>query len=515
MFSVLFGLGVAVMGAAALLPNGKPTFQQEINKILQQTKLKETKTEVRGLIDTYEETIEIYPECYEVQTHEKYIDCHIGLLNGQSYKDLANYIPLFETKIGKECEVLRFNKTVILRIHTAPAVDGTIKSIVNETMILEGIKNSKNEFVKVNKIIEEKTSTTAILDIPLGLSYKDLAKAISSLKTHFKNDVELFKNIDNEMGYKIYTAKIEKHYAWEKVYIPTNEGFTACIGMGREGHILHNFTKGSPHASIIGATGSGKSCLVNSIICSLLESYSHKQLQMDLLDFKEGSELQYYRDCKHVHFYTGDVNRGVEYLKELHKEMKERYKKMNDKRCRSIVAYNEKNKDDKVPYRLVIIDEMFSLLGLPKKNGHYELLADLLSKSRAAGIHFILTSQRPTSDVIPKTLYDHVSFRIGLKCGDQQQSINAIGQSGLEFIHNVGEGLICESSTLTRFQGFYLSDEKVDEITEKHNRPTKEVQKARFNKYIAQQEEKEKERKAQATKLKGSGKDGASSTKKR
>ena len=124
-------------------------------------------------------------------------------------------------------------------------------------------------------------------------------------------------------------------------------------------------------------------------------------------------------------------------------------------------------------YQFIVVEECFSLIGNKEA---WHLLGDILSKARACGMHILLTTQRPTSDVIPALVTTHLGIRVGLKTNKAQESKNAIEITGLEKLTTPGSGIINFSGKYEYFQGFFISDEKIEQITAKYRRPIETIQ---------------------------------------
>ena len=146
--------------------------------------------------------------------------------------------------------------------------------------------------------------------------------------------------------------------------------------------------------------------------------------------------------------------------------MIERYRRLGNHR--TIHSYNEGNPNSRMQYQFIVVEECFSLIG-NKETWH--LLGDILSKARACGMHILLTTQRPTSDVIPAAVTTHLGIRVRLKTNKAQESKNAIEITGLEKLTTPGSGIINFSGKYECFQGFYISDKQIEQITAKYRRP--------------------------------------------
>lgn len=494
MFSAATALGIAVYSVLAVgmidggLFDKDAPLKKEINKLFRTTNLKTTEKKSKSYIYNEGEEVEVYAYAYDVQKGENYTDFLISLPFGKTYKDLEKTIPLFETHFGKECNMVRSGKYLAIRIKENNNFDRTYEFVINEALELAKVKNSKDEVAKVRNILEANTFFIALLDMPLGTSSTDLEKAAESLGTYFKNDVETYIDYDGNVGFKIYTKKLNTFYQWEPVNYSTDDGLKICVGVGREGVLMYNLTTGIPHVSIIGDTGSGKSTVLHSLMLNCMVNNAEGHYEFDLMDLKEGSELYCYRHAKDVCYYTDSVEDTLVRLEQLVEEMGERYKRIKKRECRNIVQYNKKT-GESIKHRLIVIDEMFSFLNLEndEKKRAYDLLSQLGSKGRAAGFHLLITTQRPAADVIPKIVMDHIGLRIGLACSNTQKSMNAIDATGLEKIKVKGQGLINVATELTRFQGFYLSENEIEQKAKQFWKSEKTIQNERFERYINNQ----------------------------
>ena len=341
-------------------------------------------------------------------------------------------------------------------------------NVLHEIFDEKKLKNSKGVAAKVYKFIKYDTYTEFYIDIPRGKSVSDLEKCIESIETHFKNNASIeYKK--NEVYLKIYTTHLKEFYTYTTYKVDKTKGLNVVLGMSRDGVIERNLNT-DPHLSVVGATGGGKSVYVNSMLCQLIENYSADELELVLLDLK-GNELNEYKGLYHTKYHTNDINEAINYFTIMRYEMIERYHQLGNHR--SIQSYNKANSNNKMKYQFIVVEECFSLIGNKEA---WHLLGDILSKARACGMHILLTTQRPTSDVIPALVTTHLGIRVGLKTNKAQESKNAIEITGLEKLTTPGSGIINFSGKYEYFQGFYISDEKIEQITAKYRRPIETTQ---------------------------------------
>ena len=226
----------------------------------------------------------------------------------------------------------------------------------------------------------------------------------------------------------------------------------------------------TPHLLIAGATGSGKSVCVNSLINSLLYTKSPKEVRLILVDPKI-VELRIYNGIPHL--LTPVITEPKKTIKALEYclyEMDRRYKLLNNLAVRNISAYNSKVKSQKIareklPYIVVVIDEFADIMTTVGKELE-TLLARLAAMARAVGIHLVLATQRPSADVITGIIKSNIPTRIAFTVSGQVNSRIIIDETGAEKLLGGGDMLFApgwEPNT-TRLQGAFLSDDEVERV---------------------------------------------------
>lgn len=332
--------------------------------------------------------------------------------------------------------------------------------VVNEVFVEKKIKNSKEQYAQIYRVEEGASFNKYYVGLPIGKASEDLEKCVPALKTYFKNDVSI-EQTEKEVFIKIYTTRLKSKYTYQTHSVEKDKGLSLVLGVTRSGILVQDLSV-NPHLSVIGSTGSGKSVYVNSILCNLIENYTPQELELVLMDLK-GNELNEYKDLIFTKYHTTSCQGAVNYFKQIKNGMMERYKILGYHR--SIQSYNKANPKNKMKYQFVVIEECYSLINNKEA---WLLIADLLSKARACGVHFLLTTQRPTSDVIPPMVTTHLAIRVGLKTNKSRESENAIETKGLERLTVPGSGIININGSYERFQGFYIDDKKVAQITDKY-----------------------------------------------
>jgi S-DNA-T family DNA segregation ATPase FtsK/SpoIIIE len=252
------------------------------------------------------------------------------------------------------------------------------------------------------------------------------------------------------------------------------------LGKDCEGRPLVYDLSDMPHLLIAGRTGTGKSVCLNSIILSLLLTRTPEECRLLMIDPKQ-VELAEYGKLPHLmHPVVTDNSKAEAILAWAVDKMEDRYELMRKARVRNIAGYNELSRHeilkrfklqdpaeadlipDRLPYIVIIVDEVGDLMMAMKKEveGHIIRLAQ---KSRAAGIHLILTTQRPTVDVITGLIKSNLPARICFQVADRSNSRVVLDEVGAERLLGKGDMLFLQpnTSTIVRAQGSYASDDEI------------------------------------------------------
>ncbi len=249
----------------------------------------------------------------------------------------------------------------------------------------------------------------------------------------------------------------------------TKDVIPLVLGMDLTGNrIVTDLTK-APHLLIAGATGSGKSVCISNIIMSLLFHFKPNEMELLLIDPKR-VEFTLYSKIPHlIHPVVTEPKKVVQVLKWIVKEMDNRYRMLSEKKVRNIFSYNEKAEKEnfkKLPFIVIIIDELADLM-MTSKGDVESSLVRLAQLSRAAGIHTIIATQRPSVNVVTGVIKANFPTRIAFKVSSQIDSRTILDQKGAESLMGQGDMLFNPPGIgrLLRLQGPWVSDEEINRIT--------------------------------------------------
>lgn len=220
-----------------------------------------------------------------------------------------------------------------------------------------------------------------------------------------------------------------------------------------------------PHLLIAGATGSGKSVCINSIIVSLLYQNSPDDLRLILVDPKR-VELPHYNNIPYLLTpVITDIKKTVEALKWLIVEMEKRFELLSKLGHRNIASYNSVHTNEKMPYIVLIIDELAELM-VANANEMETGIVRLAQMARAVGIHLVLATQRPSTEVITGLIKANIPARIAFAVASSIDSRTILDGTGAEKLVGRGDMLFLspDLSKPRRIQGVFLSDQEINNI---------------------------------------------------
>jgi len=224
-----------------------------------------------------------------------------------------------------------------------------------------------------------------------------------------------------------------------------------------------------PHLLIAGATGSGKSICIHSLITSLLYQKSPWELKFILIDPKR-VELPFYNGIPHLLTpVIVDLNKVLNAFKWAIKEMEERYKKLADVGAKDLASYNEKvaksNPQEMMPYIIIVVDELADIMAAYGKEVEWAVVR-VAQMSRAIGIHLVVSTQRPSVEVITGLIKANITSRIALQVASQVDSRTILDMPGAERLLGNGDMLFLAGDVgkPKRIQGVFTSEKEVASV---------------------------------------------------
>lgn len=310
--------------------------------------------------------------------------------------------------------------------------------------------------VKVNKI------TNLTDDLKLALAAKDIR-----IEAPIPGKSTIGIEIPNPKSRPVMLAEVLGSTKFKEATSP----LTIALGVDLFGQPQITDLKKMPHGLIAGATGSGKSVFINSLLISLLYKATPAEVKLILIDPK-AVEMAPYNEIGHLLApVISDPKAASAALKWVVEEMENRYQRLAASGARNIEAFNQKAKDAKeyglqMPYIVVVIDELADLMMVAASEVQ-DYIARITAKARAAGIHLIIATQRPSVDVITGTIKNNIPARIAFMVSSQIDSRTILDTAGAERLLGRGDMLYLGNgaSQPLRLQGTYI-DEEVEQITD-------------------------------------------------
>ncbi|MFN8162023.1 MAG: DNA translocase FtsK 4TM domain-containing protein [Solirubrobacterales bacterium] len=243
----------------------------------------------------------------------------------------------------------------------------------------------------------------------------------------------------------------------------------AWLGKGIDGNPVWTDLARMPHVLVAGTTGSGKSGCVNAILSSILMHASPNEVRMVLVDPKQ-VELNHYEAIPHLLTPVVTSPRlAANVLANLIGEMESRYVIMGEARCRNLAELNRarsRSGEAPLPHILCVIDELADLMMVAPAEVEDSIIR-LAQKSRATGIHLVLATQRPSTDIITGTIKVNIPARIAFAVSSQTDSRVILDQGGAESLLGQGDMLFrgAGTSKLARIQGAFVTEDEIARIT--------------------------------------------------
>lgn len=331
---------------------------------------------------------------------------------------------------------------------------------------------------KVTNVVVGPTVTRYEIEMPEGISVKkilsldaDIAYALSA-----NGQIRIEAPIPGRsmVGIEVPNTKVAKvsikDVLQSKEFTLSPSPLTFALGKDITGNVKVCNLQKMPHLLIAGTTGSGKSVCLNSIITSFIYKSSPEEVKFIMIDPKQ-VELSMYEGLPHMVIprVLTDPEKAVNALQWAVDEMERRFKLLAEEQARNIGEYNQsqnvlQNKVKKMPYIVIIFDEFADFMAIAK-NEIEDKIKRLAGKARAAGIHLILATQRPSADVVTGVLKSNLPSRIAFKVRDRVNSEVILGATGAEKLLGYGDMLYSPSdSAPSRIQGCLIETQETKDV---------------------------------------------------
>lgn len=350
------------------------------------------------------------------------------------------------------------------------------KELIENAGKLEGILNDFGVDAKVIQVTKGPSVTRFEIQPSPGVKVSkivnlqdDIALGLAASGVRMEAPIPGKAAIGIEVPNSKQTAVFLREVLDSKEFETTNKKLAFALGKDIAGKCVVGDLSTMPHMLIAGATGSGKSVCINTLIVSLLYKYSPKEVKLLMVDPKV-VELSVYNGIPHLLIpVVTDPKKAAAALNWAVNEMNKRYKLFADASVRNIESYNalfDKGIiEEKLPYTVIIVDELADLM-MACPNDVEDYICRLAQMARAAGMHLIIATQRPSVDVITGVIKANIPSRISFAVSSGIDSRTILDQTGAEKLLGRGDMLYCPigENKPIRVQGAFISEEEVEKV---------------------------------------------------
>lgn len=349
------------------------------------------------------------------------------------------------------------------------------KEILNNAKIIEETMKNFGIDATINQINKGPTITCYELQPSPGIKLSkivslsdNIALSLASSDIRIEAPIPGKSAVGIEVPNKTKSSVLLKEILMSEAYNNIGSHIPLALGKDVSGNSIVSTIDKMPHLLIAGATGSGKSVCINTIIMSILYKSSPTDVKLLLIDPKV-VELNIYNGIPHLLIpVVTDAKKASFALNWAVEEMEKRYKLFAQNNVRDINSYNNKlkeNNEEKLPMIVIIIDELADLMMVAAQEIE-DYICRLAQMARAAGMYLIVATQRPSVDVITGTIKANIPSRISFAVSSQVDSRTILDMSGAEKLLGKGDMLFYPSfySKPARLQGAFISDEEVEAV---------------------------------------------------
>ena len=403
-------------------------------------------------------------------------------------KPIDDDIPIADIKTMEKVEEEQNNNTVNVNYKLPPiTLLKAGKSVNNKENEVQAKKNITNleqvlkDFEITGKIVQVNIGPTVTqyeLELKAGTKVnrllsiqREIALALAAKEVRIEAPIPGKNTIGIELPNKVLSS-----VSFKEVYskMPeVNSKTLLSVGLGKDilGKVKWMEINDTPHLLVAGATGSGKSVCMNCIITSILMRTKPDQVKLVMVDPKK-VELTMYNGVPHLLApVVTDPRKASIALKNIVAEMERRYDLFERTKVKNIKGYNEmceKNSEyQKMPYIVVIIDELADLMLVAAKEVEDSIMR-ITQMARAAGIHLIVATQRPSTDVITGVVKANIPSRISFAVSSQIDSRTILDAGGAEKLLGKGDMLFMPMGVNhpTRIQGAFISEDEIQKVVD-------------------------------------------------
>lgn len=476
-------IGVDEIRPSKIIHDDMPTFVNSNQS--NQAFLEEAHTEKNSEEDYADEVLkDLLDKSKKIDVNPEPVVPQISRRRGFAQMELDGVKPLDQPKENKKI----YKKPPA---YTRPPLDilkteSVDLSTLNEDVVGKRIQleNALDMFhipAKVIGVVVGPSVTRYELEMPPGISVKkilahsdDIALALAA-----KGDIRIEAPIPGKsaVGIEVPNESIAtvsmREILESPEFINAKSPLTLALGKDISGSVKVCNLQKMPHLIVAGATNSGKSVCLNAIIISLIYKTSPEDVKLILVDPKR-VEFSMYNQIPHLLIpnVITESDKAINAFTWAVNEMERRYNIFSDDRVRNLDEYNmldgvKTGEKEKLPFIVIIVDEMADLMMTAKKEAEEKIMR-LAQKARAAGIHLILATQRPSVDVITGTIKANFPSRIAFSVTSFQDSRTILDQGGAEKLLGKGDMLYapCDAAEPRRIQGCFVSGKEVEDIVD-------------------------------------------------
>ena len=422
------------------------------------------------IIDFLKSSVEVDPKENITESRPLKNDLHREFVPEEFEKEIKENSSI-KTIDYKVPPIDLLNQNALLKLNKEDKRD-----LINSANKLEETLSSFGVEAKVNQVTKGPSVTRFELQPNAGVKVSKIVNLADDIALNLAAPgVRIEAPIPGKaaVGIEVPNKELTPVYLREVIesleFINSTKSLSVSLGKDISGNCVVTDLAKMPHVLIAGATGSGKSVCINTLIISLLYKYPPEDVKLLLIDPKV-VELSVYNGIPHLLIpVVTDPKKAAGALNWAVNEMTRRYKSFAENACRNIEGYNELVSKGKLPEKLpkivIIVDELADLM-MACANDVEDYIGRLAQMARAAGMHLVIATQRPSVDVITGVIKANIPSRISFAVSSQIDSRTILDMAGAEKLLGKGDMLFYPTgqSKPLRIQGAFISEEEVEKV---------------------------------------------------